>query len=142
MKDTRVQNTVERFHPTPQSEQKNSCSQSLSHLLCQICVHPLVFSWRKNSWPTSTCFEGGKQDFSSSKGDVAGILSELDIDELVLLVFGGWMLGMVTCYCRIVRVEAVLRSHLDFLGFSLSWNSGLSHRWIHVVSKAFLSRTS
>jgi hypothetical protein len=42
-------------------------------------VHPLVFSWRKNSWPTSTCFEGGKQDFSSSKRDVAGILSELDI---------------------------------------------------------------
>ena len=42
---------------------------------------------RKNSWPTSTCSDGGKQDFSSSKGDAAGILSELDIGELVSLVF-------------------------------------------------------
>ena len=101
-----------------------------------------MFSWRKNGWPTSTCFEGGKQDISSSKGDAAGILSELDIDELVLLVFGGWMLGMVTCYCRIVRVEAVLRSYLDFFGFSRSWNSVLSDGWIQTVVKVFLSRTS
>ena len=34
----------------------------------------------------------------------------------------------------------MLRSHLDFLGFSLSWNSGLSHGWFHAVSKAFLSK--
>ena len=53
-----------------------SCSQSLSHLLCQICAYPMVCSWRKNSWPTSTWFEGGKQDFSSSKEDAAGILLE------------------------------------------------------------------
>ena len=38
-----------------------------------------------------------------SKGDAAGILSELDIGELVFLVFGGWMLGMVACYCRICQ---------------------------------------
>ena len=130
-----------------------SFSQSLSHLLCQICGHPLGFlSWRKNSWPTSTCFEGGKQDFPSSKGDAAGIPSGLDIGELVSLVF--WRMdvrdGFLEDGCSgwlwitegLVRVQAVLRSHLDFLGFSLSWNSGLSHGWIHAVSKAFLSSTS
>ena len=63
----------------------------------------------------STCFEGGKEDFSSSKGDAAGILSEF-------------------------RHRGISTS--GFLEDGFSWNRVLSHGWIHVVSKEFLSRTS
>ena len=60
-----------------------------------LCASAGFFLGGKTVGPTSTCSEGGKHDFSSSKGDAAGILSGLDIGELISLVFGGWMLGMV-----------------------------------------------
>ena len=101
------------------------------------------FAWRKNSWPTSTCFEGGKQDFSSSKGDAGGILSEFRhrcISTPGFLEDGcsGWLKqlpelsGLKLCSDRIWAL----------FGFLLNWNRGLSHGWIHTVSKTFLSRTS
>ena len=43
-----------------------SCAKFFSILCCSL----------KKSWPTSTRFEGGKKDFSSSNGDTAVILSE------------------------------------------------------------------
>ena len=92
-----------------------SCSQSLSHLLCQICAHPMVCSWRKNSWPT--------------------------MNEYFWFLEDGY-LGWLHVTTGFVRVEAMFRSHWDFFGFSLSWNRVLSHGWIHVVHKTFLSRTS
>jgi hypothetical protein len=117
-----------------------------------LCASAGFFLGGKTVGPTSTCSEGGKHDFSSSKGDAAGILSGLDIGELVSLVFwrmdarDGFLEDGCSGWLRIteglVRVQAVLRSHLDFLGFSLGWNSGLSHGWFNAVSKAFLSNTS
>ena len=62
------------------------------------------------------CFLGGKtvgprapvskmesKTFHRRKGTLQAFSRSLDIDELVLLVFGGWMLGRVTCYCRIYQ---------------------------------------
>jgi hypothetical protein len=63
------------------------------------------------------CFLGGKtvgsrapvskvesKTFHRRKGTLQAFSRGLDIDELVLLVFGGWMVGMVTCYCWICQV--------------------------------------
>ena len=52
-----------------------------------LCASAGFFLGGKTVGPTSTCSEGGKHDFSSSNGDAAGILSGLDIGELVSLVF-------------------------------------------------------
>jgi hypothetical protein len=46
--------------------------------------------------------------FHRRKGTLQAFSRGLDIDELVLLVFGGWMMWMVTCYfwmCQILLVS-------------------------------------
>jgi len=99
------------------------------------CVH---FQW-KTSRKTLEIREGFVN--SPASHDLRGSRSS-DIDELVLLVFGGWILGMVTCYCRNCQDWSWVQITFRLFGFSLSWNGVLSHGWIHVVSKVFLSRTS
>ena len=56
--------------------------------------------------------------FRRGKGTLQAFSRSLDIDELVPLVFGGWMLVMVICYYGLVRVKDVFRSHLDSFGFA------------------------
>ena len=115
------------------------------HTSCaKFCAHPLVFSRRKNSWPMSTRFEGGKQDFSSLKGDAAGILSEFRHRGISTSGFF-WRIDARDGYMSLQELSGLeLVSHRifgGFFGFSLSRNRILSHGWILVVSKAILSRT-
>ena len=103
-----------------------SCSQSLSHPSCaKFCAHPLVFSRRKNSWPMSTRFEGGKQDFSSLKGDAAGILSEFRHRGISTSGFF-WRIDARDGYMSLQELSGLeLVSHRifrGFFGFSLSRN--------------------
>ena len=65
-----------------------------------------------------TCFEGRKEDFSSSKGDVTDILSEFRhrcISTSGFLEDGGWMIGMTETTAGIVGIESGFRSSLGFV---------------------------
>ena len=92
----------------------------------------------------STRFEGGKQDFSSLKGDAAGILSEFRHRGISTSGFF-WRIDARDGYMSLQELSGLeLVSHRifgGFFGFSLSRNRILSHGWILVVSKAILSRT-
>ena len=98
-----------------------SCSQSLSHLLCQICANPLVFLGGKTVGPPAPVSKVESKTFHRRKRTLQAFSRRLEIDELVLLVFGGWMIGMVTCYCRICQgchqgislKDQLITSHLD-----------------------------
>ena len=93
-----------------------SCSQSLSHLLCQICVHPLVLLGGKTVGPRAPVSKVESKTFHRRKGTLQAFSRSLDIDVLVLLVFfGGWILGMVESTAGIVGIEAGFRSHLGFV---------------------------
>ena len=120
-----------------------SCSQSLSHLLCQICVHPLVLLGGKTVGPRAPVSKVESKTFHRRKGTLQAFSRSLDIDVLVLLVFledgySGWL--------NQLPESSGLKLGSDriwvLFGFLLNWNRGLSHGWIHVVSQKFLSRTS
>ena len=120
-----------------------SCSQSLSHLLCQICVHPLVLLGGKTVGPRAPVSKVESKTFHRRKGTLQAFSRSLDIDVLVLLVFledgySGWLNQLPESSGLKLGSDRIWA----LFGFLLNWNRDLSHGWIHVVSKTFLSRTS
>ena len=71
-----------------------SYSQSLSHLLCQICVHPLVLLGGKTVGPRAPVSKVESKTFHRRKGTLQAFSRSSDIDELVLRFFWGLMIAL------------------------------------------------